>query len=54
MLQNTWNLERLFEKPEENARLQSQGSEDPVANPIIQVNNLVAPNSVTRLNKIKL
>ena len=54
MLQNTWNLERLFAKPEENTRLQSQGSEDPVANPIIQVNNLATPNSVTRLNKIKL
>ena len=54
MLQNTWNLERLFAKPEENTRLQSQGSEDPVADPIIQVNNLAAPTSVTRLNKIKL
>ena len=54
MLQNTWNLERLFAKPEENTRLQSQGSEDPVADPIIQVNNLATPNSVTRLNKIKL
>ena len=53
MLQNTWNLERLFAKPEENLVLQ-EGSADPIANPIIQVNNLAAPNSVTRLNKIKL
>ena len=54
MLQNTWNLERLFEKPEENRSVTGRGSEDPIADPFIQVNNLSAPNSVTRLNKIKL
>ena len=54
MLKNTWNLERLFEKPEENRSVTGRGSEDPIADPFIQVNNLSAPNSVTRLNKIKL
>ena len=54
VLRNTWNLERLFFRPDEAISLKLAGDNGYTDDPSVQVNNLSDPTNIIRVNKIKL